>query len=235
MWNNPAVLDRLTRVILIVTLLFVALFFGRMGLAEWGRIGRIEVFGANQPQTVRAVPQVVSRLSGDFFSLDVERVKAEFAALPWVHKVEVVRLWPARLRIVLEEHVPAAAWNDMAVMDRYGEIYPARPWVGLPKIYAPEGMEIEVARRFGEFAVRLKPAGWQVERIEVNRRESWQLALNNGLVLVLGRDQLLERLDRFLAFYPQAQALAPTKQGPAAFKRIDLRYPNGFAVRVAAS
>lgn len=232
MWNNPALLDRITRLILLATLLFVALFFARLGLAEWGRIGRVEIHGANQPQTLRAVPQVIGRLSGDFFSLDVNLVRSEFQALPWVRQVEVKRLWPGRLRVILEEHVPAAAWNDMAVMDRYGEVYPARPWPGLPKVYAPEGAEVEVARRFGQFAALLKGTPWHIERIEINRRDSWQLGLNDGLVLILGREQLAERLERFARFYPQALALAPSGHGPAAFKRVDLRYPNGFAVRV---
>ena len=76
---------------------------------------------------------------------------------------------------------------------------------------------------------------WRIVRIEVNRRESWQLGLNDGLVLILGREQMAERLERFTRFYPQALALAPTGHGPTAFKRVDLRYPNGFAVRVATS
>jgi len=58
-------------------------------------------------------------------------------------------------------------------------------------------------------------------------RHAWQLRLGNGLHLMLGRDaELAEvRLRRFVEIYPSVEK---RKQ----HEYVDLRYPNGFALRV---
>ena len=62
-------------------------------------------------------------------------------------------------------------------------------------------------------------------------RYAWQLRLSNGITLELGRDQLkepvLQRLARFVAFYPQTLGSLNRR-----LEYVDLRYPSGFALRV---
>ena len=59
----------------------------------------------------------------------------------------------------------------------------------------------------------------------LSARHAWQLRLANGLHLVLGRDADLAeaRLRRFVEVYPGAKSKN---------EYVDLRYPNGFALRV---
>ena len=68
-------------------------------------------------------------------------------------------------------------------------------------------------------------------QVTLSARYAWQLRLANGIVLELGRDQarqsLEERLARFVAAYPRAAAHLDQRIG-----YVDLRYPNGFAMRV---
>jgi cell division protein FtsQ len=97
------------------------------------------------------------------------------------------------------------------------------PWTGLPRIYAPEGMQHELARRYGEFAALVRPIDVQVEQIVVSARLSWRVRLSGGISIELGREKLNERLARFTRFYPQAVPAV----GP--IQRVDMRYPNGFA------
>ena len=63
------------------------------------------------------------------------------------------------------------------------------------------------------------------------RGYAWQVRLANGIALELGRDQarqsLEERLARFVAVYPRAAAHLNQRIG-----HVDLRYPNGFAIRL---
>jgi cell division septal protein FtsQ len=67
----------------------------------------------------------------------------------------------------------------------------------------------------------------------LSSRESWRVALDDGTVLALGRDlpqaTVLDRLNRFIDHYAAAQARLP---GAAL---VDLRYPNGFALRQGKS
>ena len=61
-------------------------------------------------------------------------------------------------------------------------------------------------------------------------RQAWQLRLDDGLTLDLGRDQsnysIHDRLERFVGVYGAAKTRAT-----AAIAAIDMRYPNGFALR----
>jgi cell division protein FtsQ len=63
----------------------------------------------------------------------------------------------------------------------------------------------------------------QVTQISLSARHAWQLRLDNGMVLELGRENMQQRLARFVAVRKMDDL------GGA--KYVDLRYRNGFAVR----
>lgn len=223
MWDNPDALNRLSRLILAATVLFAVWIMGRAALESLFPFRQVTVLGANHVETQMEARLLAQQLAGGFFSMDLHAVHAQFERLPWVREAQVRRLWPGRLVVELREHNPAAAWNDRATLNTHGEIFPVTPWTGLPRLYAPEGMEREVARRYGEFTALVKPMDVSVEQIVVSARLSWRVRLSGGINVELGRERLTERLARFALFYPQAVAAV----GP--IQRVDMRYPNGFA------
>jgi cell division protein FtsQ len=223
MWDNPDSLNRLSRLILVATLLFAAWIIGRAALEKVYPFRHIELIGAEHGETRAAADKLIRSLKGGFFSMDLQQLHADLEALPWVRHAQVRRLWPGRMAIELHEHRAAAAWNDRATLNTHGEVFPVQPWTGLPRIYAPDGMEREVARRYGEFAELVAPMDVRIEQLVVSARLSWRIRLGGGISIELGRDKLDERLARFARFYPQAVAAV----GP--IQRVDMRYPNGFA------
>lgn len=229
MWDNPAALQRLTGWIVAVTVLFTLWVAGRAALEQLFPLRQVTVLGAAQHETEAAVRELTPRLVGGFFSMDLNATHAAFEAIPWVRHAEVRRLWPGRLMVTLEEHVPAAAWNDRAILNTHGEIFQVAPWEGLPRLYAPEGMEKEVARRYGEFVAQAARIDLRVEQVVMSARQSWRIRLSGGINVELGRERLQERLERFVRFYP----LAVASVGP--LRRIDMRYPNGFAGEIRPS
>ncbi len=223
MWDNPDALNRISRMILLATLVFALWSAGSALLEKVFPFRQISVLGANHADTRTEAWKLTRALQGGFFSIDLQQVHADFVALPWVRQAQIRRLWPGRLVVELTEHQAAAAWNDRATLDTHGEVFPVLPWNGMPRIYAPEGMQIEVARRYGEFAKLVQPLGVRIEQIVVSARLSWRVRLTGGISVELGRERLNERLARFAQFYPQAVAAV----GP--IQRVDMRYPNGFA------
>ena len=102
--------------------------------------------------------------------------------------------------------------------------------------------EGEVARRYRRFVELLAPLGETAERVVtavvLTPRFAWQLRLADGLDLELGRDgaePVEQQLARFVAAYPESLRRLPRRAGSAADtpRYVDLRYPNGFALRVA--
>jgi len=168
---------------------------------------------------------LVGRVHGNFFSVDVVEVRNALERLPWVRRASVRRVWPDRLEATLEEHVALARWGDAALVNTYGERFPGASKERLPQFSGPRGSEGEVARRYARFDQLVAPLGTRVEEVILTPRLAWQLKLGNGVRLALGRDAdaAEARLERFV----QSAAKGATR-----YDYVDLRYPNGFALRI---
>ncbi len=187
----------------------------------------IHVIGDAGHVTNEQVAAVIAReLRGNFFTVDLAQAREAFEKLPWVRKVNVRRQWPDRLEVSVEEHRPLARWGSTALVNAHGEVFEAAISSALPVFFGPEGTAAEVVARYAEFDRLLAPIGRKVELITLSARRSWQLRLDDGMVLQLGRENLETRLAGFVWAYQRTVARLP--QLPA---HVDLRYSNGFAVR----
>ena len=176
------------------------------------------------------VEAAIARLaSGNFFAVSIDELRAALEKLPWVRAAAVRRVWPDRLEIRIEEHVPLARWGAEALVNTHGERFAGTSEAELPVFIGPPGSEAEVTRRYARFSQLLAPIGSPLERVVLSARHAWQLRLANGLQLTLGRDT--ELAEQRLARFVQAYARTPDAADRAR-EIVDLRYPNGFALRV---
>jgi cell division protein FtsQ len=190
---------------------------------------RVDLKGTVLRTTTAELEAALPRASGNFFAADLGEIRARVERLPWVRHVAVRRVWPGRLEISIEEHVALARWGDDALVNTHGERFLGKTQEALPSFIGPAGTQAEVTRRYARFSAIVAPLGTKVERVVLSARHAWQLRLANGLHLALGRDpEAAElRLKSFVAAYP-----ATLSAGGRRYEYVDLRYPNGFAVRV---
>ncbi len=187
----------------------------------------IELTGDVAHVTHEQVEAVVEKeLRGNFFTVDLERVRAAFETLPWVRVANVRRQWPDRLQVAVEEHKPYARWASTALVSAKGEVFEVAVNTSLPVLHGPDGSAPEMVSRFQEFGRLLEPTGRRIVQVALSNRRAWVLKLDNGAVLELGRDDLETRLTRFVAAYDRTVLQLPNPS-----THIDLRYTNGFAVR----
>ena len=188
-------------------------------------VTEVELRGNLKNTAEAQIRAALPRTPSNFFVADLNEVRVALERLPWVRRVEVRRVWPARLEITLEEHVALARWGDDALVSVQGQRFSAKTAEKLPAFVGPGGTEAEVARRYRRFSEIVAPLGTPVERVVLTQRHAWQLRLGNGLQLMLGRDADLAeaRLRRFVEVYPTV--------GKKPLDYVDLRYPNGFALR----
>ncbi|HSG21961.1 MAG TPA: cell division protein FtsQ/DivIB [Azonexus sp.] len=241
MWNKPSLLNAIADLLMLVAaaalLAAAAVWLVRVPSLPVRQV----IFAEPLPHTRRQeIEQVLpSALKGNFFSLNLETVRGALETLPWVRRVEVRRIWPARLEVKVEEHRPAAKWGEGRgeLVDSYGEVFAAMPTVeelaSLPLLFGPPGTAPEVLKRYGEFVDSFKAVGERPVQVTLSPRLAWQLKLANGMLVDMGREQpkapVGVRLQRFIEVYPETVAKQAVR--PAV---VDLRYPNGFAMRVAS-
>ncbi len=175
---------------------------------------------------------LAGRVAGNFFDVRLGDVRSALEALPWVRRVGVRRVWPDRLEVEIEEHVALARWSDGGLVNTYGERFPGKPEGALPLFVGPRGSEAEVTRAYASFSQAVAPLGAHPDQVVLTARYAWQLHLDSGVHLMLGRgsEAALGRLERFVAVLAASQGRMATR-----FEYVDLRYPNGFALRVTGS
>jgi cell division protein FtsQ len=186
--------------------------------------GRVAHITRDQVQSILA-----GRPRGNFFTLDLEAARTAFQKLPWVRQANLRRQWPDRLEVEIEEHVALARWRNRALVNTYGEVFQAATSETLPVFTAPDGTSGELTQQYEAFRQLLAPLGKRPREVVLSERRAWQLKLEDGDVLELGRSRMDERLQRFVSAHGRTLALLPARP-----YRVDLRYPNGFAVRTQA-
>jgi cell division protein FtsQ len=229
MWDRPALLsaaaDALFAIAALLVLAASAVYVARLPAFS---LREVRIDGALQHVTREQVEDVVRRqIRGGFFTVNLEAARTAFERLPWVRSAKVRREWPARLDVVLEEHAPLARWGNEALVNAQGEVFRAAYDGELPMFVGPEGSAREMAIQYRYFQRSLGTIGQTPVQVQVNARRAWQLKLHSGLTLELGREDIEARLARFIALHDRTIGRLQRR-----VDYVDLRYANGFAVRV---
>lgn len=227
MWDNPRLLNMLAGCLVGLTGLAFALTGLQLAMRSplWP-VHDVTVQGSLEHTTRVEIEQALrGRVSDNFFSVDVGEVRNALEQLPWVRRAAVRKVWPDSLEATLEEHVALARWGERGLVNTFGERFTGASEAKLPRFSGPARSEAEVTRRYARFNEIVAPLGTQVEELILTPRLAWQLKLSSGVRLALGRDADAAevRLERFV------QAAA---KGVVRYDYVDLRYPNGFALRL---
>jgi len=235
-WDNPRLANAAANALYTLALALI-IYSGARVLFESSVFSlKTIVVGGELRQVSRGeiVSALQGRVKGTFFTVDLEAVRALFEGIPWVRRAELRRSWPDRLEVHIEEHVALARWGqrrDPQLVNTHGELFRGQGDATLPVFSGPAGSEGEVTQRYLSFRGLLAPLALEPRQVMLSPRLSWQVKLSNGLVVRLGHDSDKDRVDgrlaRFVSVYPQT--LGESRHRP---DYIDLRYPNGFALRV---
>lgn len=260
MWHDVLALNRLTRLVVVVTLAYAG-----YGALRWAAnqpvfaIRAITVQGMSSGaapaelehvQAAQVAQFSVPRMAGTLFTNDLDATRAAFEALPWVRRASVRRQWPGQLVVSIEEHRALARWNNEdgdRFVNVFGEAFhaPGERVIGaaLPLLLGPEGSEREVTQRYREFSERLSSIALTPAIVALSARQAWTIRLKrgaaqpagataqDGLLLDLGREQLRAPVLARLDRFVAHYATTIGRIG-SRVEAVDLRYPNGFAARI---
>jgi cell division protein FtsQ len=192
-------------------------------------VQRITVTGELEHTSRAAVEELVEpALSGGFLSADLDLIRGQLRALPWVYEARVRRQWPNALEIRVVEQLPIARWGSGGFLNHEGEVFQslnAAGWQHLPRLQGPEGAEREMMAAYLRLNELLAPLDLAVLELALDERGELAARLDAGFSLALGRDELVERVQRFALVYQRE-----LRRSEAPLERVDLRYNNGLAV-----
>ncbi len=241
MWDNALLLRSIANILISVSVL--AMLYGAtryvVHLPEVLPLRSVQLTAAPQRVASADVMTVVSsELRGNFFTVDIEHLRIALEKLAWVRSVNIRREFPQSLVVQLEEQQALAHWNNDELVNVQGELFAAHSDQVLPEFFGQEkrGDPAEMTEYYSIFSQQLATLDMNIAQLTLSPRHAWQIRLSNGMLLELGREDVQQRLARFIAVYPYSsaamQGIATGENKSARMASyVDLRYRNGFAVR----
>lgn len=162
--------------------------------------------------------------------INLRQLQLALEKLPWVDYVELQRVWPNKLRVVLVPQEVLAYWNDKDFLNKNMEVIPE--FIGmaipenLPRLYGPAGRQVKVGYFYQKFTQIIAPLNLAIIQLDLANNGDISLMLDNGMKVRLGQQHLLTRLKRFVKVYAKVFGGQKDLSGDS----VDLRYPSGMAV-----
>ena len=193
-------------------------------------INNISVFGTFSNIEKKEVKELIITTVSDskILSSDLMKITSLLESHPWIERAFVRRKWPSGIEVKVIEEVPLARWGDRNFLNDRGEILDLnnRNLSSLPVLTGVENSERLIMNTYQEISLLLRPAGLKIIELSYNNQGIWKLTLSNGLEILIGRDQIIEKIRRFLIIW-----MATLKSSSTDMDGVDIRYDNGIAVR----
>lgn len=199
--------------------------------------------------SLKRVADALQTRGARMLQLDLIALKNGVKQIAWVRDANVRRQFPSTIVVAIEEHRPVATWGFAAppvpvtedaeinlqslLVNSYGEVFRAvisdERKATLPMLDGPDGSATEVLEKYAAMIAPLAAIDRAPKKLLMSARRAWQVTLDDGGRLQLGRNDSELRLLRYVRAYPQVVALQ--KAGTD----VDLRFQSGFAIATELS
>jgi cell division protein FtsQ len=165
----------------------------------------------------------------NFFTLEIAQIQKQLEDMPWVYSASIRKQWPSTIKIHIVEQSIIAIWNDSALLNRAGDIIHATPESVSDqyiKLYGVDEFAKQTLQTYLEVEQLLQVSKFKIQVLSNDKRNSSNIILDNGIALRLGKEQKLDRIQRFLSVFP----LIENKYDINSIDYLDLRYDTGIAI-----
>ena len=170
-----------------------------------------------------------------FLGADFAPLKQCVLEMPWVEAIHVERVWPDTVVVHISEQQAIARWGNDGLLGASGQVF-RPPLETFPKdlpLLQPGALDqpADLLQVYRQIAVILLPLHESVASLDGSEQYSWRVMTGHGTLLLLSKATSANRLNNselsnFARTYDKI--FVQSQQHPVS---VDLRYPNGFAVR----
>jgi len=177
---------------------------------------------------------ILEQSIGNFFSVNLDRIKRRIETLPWVKYAQVRREWPNALQVTIIEHRPVMRWGKDQWVNASGEVIDVpNVAVNIKRPMVLSGNRDDAAlilKRAFLWKKRLSQDGLELHSVNLSGTHAWTLGIHHGLSdskfeLLLGRLEAEQRLERFRSLFDKRFSNSNQR-----LQRVDARYPDGLAI-----
>lgn len=171
---------------------------------------------------------IIPFIQRGFLMMDVTGLQDRLQQLSWVATAKIKRVWPDKVIITLTEQKPFARVSKTALLNTEGDLFTVKPATiptGLPLFIGPPDQQKLMLQTYKSFSAALAPLNLKIATLAVDNQQFWRLQLDNGIVLLIGKTDYSQRLQRLVDVYSQVVG-----NKVALIDYIDLRYNHGVAV-----
>ncbi len=219
---------RLLKIIVIMAL-FTSLVYAVKQIVP---IKRVKITGEFQNLSKEEIQTALEPLVNvGFFDVDIQEIYEKIAQMTWVKSVTVNRVWSDTIAIKMTEKHPFVRWGDDSLLSSRGEIVKPEdmtPFENLPILRGVQGQELKSLEIMKGVNTALSDQEMSMAEFSINNRFAWKIKLTTGLEILLGRDDQLKKLQRFMK---TVDVLG--REQINAMTVVDLRYPNGYALSLS--
>lgn len=168
--------------------------------------------------------------ASSLLELDIAGARKALSELPWVESVEVRKIYPGTVEVMLKERQAYAIWqhgSDLSLIERSGSVIaPLRDnkFASLP-LFVGRDAETAAAAIEDEFSKWPGIASRVKAFVRVAGRR-WDVHLDNGVIVKLPEDHIAEALALLTRFDEEQQVLSRD------IAAIDMRLPDRVTVRL---
>lgn len=215
----------------------IALYALAAGAVIWLLAMPIKSVKVNDDRNNVAASVVVTKirpmLSYGWFCTDLNDMAEVLKQIPWVDKVDIVRLAPFDLEIKITEKKPVARWKDNALVSDGGNIFfisDNGKFKHLPRLEA-ELVEANdavtayfVLGQYLSLSANKELKG--LKSITCGEVYGCKIIFGNKLILKIGAENIAGKIQKFFHVLPKIKAKNRHKMP----RSVDMRYANGAAV-----
>jgi cell division protein FtsQ len=171
-------------------------------------------------------------LESSWLAVDISGIRNDIEMLPWVGRVDVMRSYPDKIKILIVEREAVASYGVSSLVSSNGDIFTPdiMPQNDLPRLDVQKQYFIDVFSSFKLLQNKISKDDAlpdYVSSFKYSPVSGYQAVFSNGLVVYFGLGDFSELLRKFANYYPKVSV---SYSKSSRIKKFDMRYPNGAAI-----
>ncbi len=164
----------------------------------------------------------------NYFSLKTKEMNHLLEKHPWIKSASTRKVWPNRLLLDLEEHIPWLNLNGYQLVSTEGVVFEPGdmlPFYDLPRLEGGFGNINDLLDMYHFFVEQMPIQSLKIKTLQFREENGWSILLSNQITLFLGRKKLNEKLERLLVLMNKI-----SNKEQKRIDYIDLRYASAAAI-----